>query len=59
MQKKVATVAYRPKRLLKTRSRICAVSVSGDCVHAGRAYFKDRARSFDAASVVCGPAASR
>ena len=32
----------RPKRLLRTRSRICTVSISGDYVHAGRAYFKGR-----------------
>jgi hypothetical protein len=30
-------VAPPPKRLLRTRSRICAVSISGDYVHDGRA----------------------
>ena len=38
----VAVVVPRPKRLLRTRSRICAVSISGDYVHAGKAYFNDR-----------------
>src|SRR5258707_4338293 len=38
----IATVAPRPKCLLSTRSRICAVSISKDFVHAGRAYFKGR-----------------
>jgi hypothetical protein len=32
----------RPKHLLRTRSRICAVSISKDFVHAGRASFKDQ-----------------
>jgi hypothetical protein len=33
----VATVVLRPKLLLRARSRICAVSISEDYVHAGRA----------------------
>ena len=41
-RRNVAMVVPRPKRLLRTRSRICAVSISGDFVHAGRAYFKGR-----------------
>jgi len=38
----IPTVAPRPKCLLSTRSRICAVSISKDFVHAGGAYFKGR-----------------
>ena len=38
----VAMVVPRPKHPLRTRSRICAVSISGDYVHDGRACFKDR-----------------
>ena len=38
-RRNVAMVVPRPKRLLRTRSRICAVSISGDCAHAGEAYF--------------------
>src|SRR5258708_4382273 len=34
-RRNAALVAPRPKRRLKTRSRICAVSISGDYVHAG------------------------
>jgi hypothetical protein len=41
-RRNVAMVASRPKRLLRTRSRICAVSILGDFVRAGRAFFKDR-----------------
>jgi len=41
-RRNVAVVVPRPKRLLRTRSRICAVSISGDYVHAGKAYFNDR-----------------
>ena len=39
-RRNVARVVPRPKHLSKTRSRICAVSISGDYVHAGRVYFK-------------------
>ena len=35
-------IVSRPKLPLRTRSRICAVSISKDFVHDGRAYFKDR-----------------
>ena len=38
----VATVEPRPRLPLKTRSRICAVSISKVCVHDGRACFRDR-----------------
>ena len=41
-RRNVAMVVPRPKRLLKTRSRICAVSISRDCVRAGRASFRGR-----------------
>jgi transposase len=41
-RRNVAVVVPRPKRLLRTRSRICAVSISADYVHAGKAYFNDR-----------------
>ena len=41
-RRNVAMVVPRPKRLLRTRSRICAVSILGDFVRAGRACFKDR-----------------
>src|SRR5258708_1375033 len=37
-----ATVVFRPKLLLETRSRICAVSISKVFVHDGRAYFRNR-----------------
>src|SRR5260370_32530698 len=30
-RRNVAMVVPRPKRLLRTRSRICAISISGDC----------------------------
>jgi hypothetical protein len=36
----IAIVVPRPECLLRTRSRICAVSISGDYVHAGRVCFK-------------------
>jgi len=36
----VAVVAPRPSRLLKTRSRICAISISKVCAHGGRACCK-------------------
>src|SRR5258705_12577899 len=39
-----AMVVARPKRLLRTRSSICAVSISRDYVLAGRACFKDGLR---------------
>src|SRR5258708_34417634 len=32
-RRNVAVVVPRPKRLFRTRSRICAVSISGDYVH--------------------------
>src|SRR5260221_7647012 len=38
----VAMVAPRPKRLLRTRSRICAVSISERFVRAGRASSRER-----------------
>src|ERR1700730_10618346 len=41
-RRNVAMVVLRPKLLLRTRSRICAVSILGDFVRAGRACFKDR-----------------
>src|ERR1700736_1169098 len=41
-RRNVAMVVPRPKCLLRTRSRICAVSISRDYVHAGRAFFKGR-----------------
>ena len=41
-RRNVAEVAPRPKHLSRTRSRICAVSTSGDYVHAGRVYFNGR-----------------
>src|SRR5258705_9477665 len=41
-RRNVAMVVPRPKLLLRTRSRICAVSILGDFVRAGRACFKDR-----------------
>src|SRR6476659_7925133 len=41
-RRNVAEVAPRPKHLSRTRSRICAVSISGDYVHAGRVYFNGR-----------------
>ena len=37
----VATVVSRPKHPLRTRSRICAVSISKVCARDGRAYFRD------------------
>src|SRR5258706_15511737 len=49
-----AMVVPRPRRLLRTRSRICAVSISKDYVRAGRACFKGRHCAFNAAPVVCG-----
>ena len=39
-RRNVARVVPRPKHLLRTRSRICAVSISGDYVHAGRVFFR-------------------
>jgi len=41
MQKKRRSGRASTKRLLRTRSRICAVSISADYVHAGKAYFND------------------
>jgi hypothetical protein len=41
-RRNIAMVVPRPKRLLRTRSRICAVSTSGDCARAGRASSGDR-----------------
>src|SRR5258706_7679414 len=41
-RRNVAEVAPRPKHLSRTRSRICAVSTSGDYAHAGRVYFNGR-----------------
>jgi DNA invertase Pin-like site-specific DNA recombinase len=41
-RKDIATVVPRPRRLLKTRSRICSVSISKDFVHAGRVSSGDR-----------------
>jgi hypothetical protein len=38
-RRNIATVVPRPKCLSNTRSRICAVSISKDFVHVGRAYF--------------------
>ena len=38
----VAMVESRPRHLLRTRSRICAVSISKVCAHGGRACCKDR-----------------
>ena len=38
----VALVVSRPRHLLRTRSRICAVSISKDFVHDGRVCFRDR-----------------
>ena len=41
-RRSVAMVVSRPKLPLRTRSRICAVSISKVFVHDGRAYFRDR-----------------
>jgi hypothetical protein len=40
MQKKRRNGRASTEHLLRTRSRICAVSISKDFAHAGRAYFK-------------------
>ena len=40
-RRSVAMVVPRPKHPLRTRSRICAVSISKGCVHDGRACFRD------------------
>src|SRR5258706_11294677 len=42
-RKSVATAVPQLKGPLRTRSRICAVSISEDYMHAGRASFRDRA----------------
>ena len=41
-RRKVVTVVPRPERPLKMRSRICAVSISGDYAHDGRVSFRGR-----------------
>ena len=38
-ERDLAMVERRPKRLLKMRSRICAVSISGGFYHAGKRVF--------------------
>ena len=55
MQKKRRKVVPRPRPLLRTRSRICAVSISKDFDHDGRACLQRAAACSSAAAfVVCG-----
>ena len=53
-RRNVAMVVPRPKRPLRTRSRICAVSISGITCTLAECLSKAGPCSSDAASVVCG-----